>query len=364
MYISPTSIRDISQGIAKALGSTVERSLEMEVQAADPHNSPPVIFCRWDFCGQTFVTYIEWETHFAVEHIAYEKAQDLSGRKRRQRSDGHWEIVENEFSLRHHLPIDLNPTQGTGDTTMTSHTLSLPVPPPFDTDLPMSMPTHVILPPRSSPEVDNHDNANQSHEDEFLVPAADHDAQIAQLHFQHKNSQGTNDSQNSALMTGASSDPRLRDTPSPPGAVSLFMSPLSRAQSPFPLAQVAPTQISPSHPSYVLVPESSGPDIAEKDSSRSFRRTFTGSFQGNPNEPSSSAESRQGHPPSGQPTKTPTSSAESAHNQLASSSPNRRISLTFGSAKVLDNADQREVAAVQDKGMGKGGVKFGFGQSK
>lgn len=247
---------------------------------------------------------------------------------------------------------------------MTSHTLSLPVPPPFDTDLPMSMPTHVILPPRSSPEIDNHDNANQPHEDEFLVPAAEHDAHIAQLHSQHKNSQGTNDSQNSALMTGASSDPRLRDTPPPPGAVSLFISPLSRAQSPFPLAQVAPTQISPSHPSYILVPESSGPDIAGKGSNKYFSKTFTGSFQGNPDEPSSSAESQQGHPPSGQPTKTPTSSAESAHNQLASSSPNRRISLTFGSAKVLDNAEQREVAAVQDKGMDKGGVNFGFGQSK
>lgn len=35
-----------------------------------------------------------------MEHIAYEKAQDLSGRKRKQRSDGHWEIMENEFSLR------------------------------------------------------------------------------------------------------------------------------------------------------------------------------------------------------------------------------------------------------------------------
>ncbi|WVO23945.1 uncharacterized protein IAS62_005303 [Cryptococcus decagattii] len=336
----------------------------MEVQATNHHSSPPVIFCRWDFCGQAFATYIEWETHFAVEHIAYEKAQDLSGRRRKQRSDGHWEIVENEFSLRHHLPTDLNHTQGTGDTTMTTHTLSLPVPPPFDTDLPMSMPTHVILPPRSSPEVDSHDNANQSHEDEFLVPATEHDAHVAQLHTEHKDSQGANDSQNSALMTGASSDPRLRATPSPSGAVSLFISPPSSGQSPFPLAQVAPTQISPSHPSYILVPESSGADIAEKDSGHSFGKTFTSSFQGNSDEPSSSAESRQGHPSSGQPTKTPTSSAESAHNQLTSDSPNRRISLTFGSAKVLDKAEQREVAAVQDKGMGKGGVKFGFGQSK
>lgn len=247
---------------------------------------------------------------------------------------------------------------------MTTHTLSLPVPPPFDTDLPMSMPTHVILPPRSSPEADSHDNANQSHEDEFLVPATEHDAHIAQLHTEHKDSQGANDSQNSALMTGASSDPRLRATPSPPGAVSLFISPPSNGQSPFPLAQVAPTQISPSHPSYILVPESSGADIAEKGSGDSFGKTFTSSFQGNSDEPSCSAESRQGHPSSGQPTKTPTSSAESAHNQLASDSPNRRISLTFGSAKVLDKAEQREVAAVQDKGMGKGGVKFGFGQSK
>lgn len=100
----------------------------------------------------------------------------------------HEDEVVNQQSDKDHLSTDLNHTQGTGDTTMTTPTLSLPVPPPFDTDLPMSMPTHVILPPRSSPEVDSHDNANQSHEDEFLVPATEHDARIAQLHTEHKDS--------------------------------------------------------------------------------------------------------------------------------------------------------------------------------
>lgn len=115
MYLTPVFISDISYGIAKAIridgraepenGSSGCGSPQfsfrdlLSVRFSSWHSLSYPNFVRWDFCGQAFATYIEWETHFAVEHIAYEKAQDLSGRKRKQRSDGHWEIVENEFSL-------------------------------------------------------------------------------------------------------------------------------------------------------------------------------------------------------------------------------------------------------------------------
>lgn len=116
VYLTPAFITDISQGIAKAIKIDDRAEPEngssgceppqfsshdlLSVRFSSRHSLSNPNFVRWDFCGQAFATYIEWETHFAVEHIAYEKAQDLSGRKRKQRSDGHWEIMENEFSLR------------------------------------------------------------------------------------------------------------------------------------------------------------------------------------------------------------------------------------------------------------------------
>ncbi|OCF33824.1 hypothetical protein I317_01316 [Kwoniella heveanensis CBS 569] len=89
------------------------------------------IHCKWDFCAETFVSFAEWETHFAVEHVAHARPVNLTGRKQRLREDGYWELVDEEAGPREHLPLHQIPSQTTGDITTTTHTLSYPLPPSF-----------------------------------------------------------------------------------------------------------------------------------------------------------------------------------------------------------------------------------------
>ncbi|WWC68167.1 uncharacterized protein I206_102090 [Kwoniella pini CBS 10737] len=105
------------------------------------------VHCRWDFCTETFLTFLEWETHFMVEHIAYARPIDLAGRRLVKRKEqGQWELVDTAPRPISILPLNPHPSQTTGDITTTTHTLSFPMPPSFHSlpDPPPTMP--VALP--------------------------------------------------------------------------------------------------------------------------------------------------------------------------------------------------------------------------
>ncbi|WVQ69503.1 uncharacterized protein L199_007723 [Kwoniella botswanensis] len=90
------------------------------------------IHCKWDFCSETFLSFSEWQTHFTVEHIAYAQPIDLTGRNLRKRKEfGQWEVIDPSPRPANGLPINPHPSQTTGDITTSTHTLSFPVPPSF-----------------------------------------------------------------------------------------------------------------------------------------------------------------------------------------------------------------------------------------
>ncbi|WVR04813.1 hypothetical protein IAU60_001825 [Kwoniella sp. DSM 27419] len=104
--------------------------------------------CRWDFCARVFESFAEWEVHFAMDHIAFTRPIDLTGRKRRKRCDGSWSLVDDDDTRATvNLSIIEQNSQTTGDITTTTHTLSFPMPPSFQ-----SIPDHLgSLPIGSNP---------------------------------------------------------------------------------------------------------------------------------------------------------------------------------------------------------------------
>ncbi|WRT64559.1 uncharacterized protein IL334_001491 [Kwoniella shivajii] len=131
-------------------------------------DAAPAVHCKWDFCTDTFFTFSEWETHFTVEHIAYAQPVVLTGRRLRKReAEGHWELVDEEARPAEQLPINPHPSQTTGDTTTTTHTLSFPIPPSFQSipDPPASMSTNLLLPPETFD--DNDDGHDRSHDIDY-----------------------------------------------------------------------------------------------------------------------------------------------------------------------------------------------------
>ncbi|WVW78202.1 hypothetical protein I302_100153 [Kwoniella bestiolae CBS 10118] len=101
-----------------------------------------VIHCKWDYCSETFLSFSEWQTHFTVEHIAYAQPIDLRGRHLRKRKvPGEWELLDSDPRPANQLPLDPHPSQTTGDITTTTHTLSFPIPPSFQSlpEIPANM---------------------------------------------------------------------------------------------------------------------------------------------------------------------------------------------------------------------------------
>ncbi|WVF69570.1 hypothetical protein IAT40_004348 [Kwoniella sp. CBS 6097] len=147
--------------------------------AASTHKEEPdmiILQCRWDFCTETFLTFAEWETHFAIEHIAHARPIKLAGRKRCMREDGYWELVEEEAGPREHLPLQQDASQTTGDITTTTHTLSFPLPPSFHSVASPTtpFPTTTGISPLAPEEsyLDQHQHSQQSEEEERAHAAA------------------------------------------------------------------------------------------------------------------------------------------------------------------------------------------------
>ncbi|WVQ79852.1 hypothetical protein IAT38_001952 [Cryptococcus sp. DSM 104549] len=128
-------------------------------------SSPLVHKCRWDYCSETFTSFDDWEIHFEVDHMSELNPVDLTGRYKRQKADGRWYIlpVGEGYRPSQELPLDGSQSTG-GDITMSTVTSLHFSQPQFSqpeaSQLRASMtardcmPTHMILPPRSSPELD------------------------------------------------------------------------------------------------------------------------------------------------------------------------------------------------------------------
>ncbi|WVN89301.1 uncharacterized protein L203_104522 [Cryptococcus depauperatus CBS 7841] len=320
----------------------------MVAQKAGPEGPPSLIYCRWDFCIQSFATYLEWEAHFTVEHVAYEKTQDLSGKfRRRRRADGLWELVEPKVTSSQQIPLDIEHSQTTGDTSMTSHTMSFPMPASFE-GLLTSMPINMILPPQSPLKIDSNErNHEQLVMEDLIVPNARHkENQTYQFHSQDK----PEASQDSGLEIGASYDSRLRRTPPSSNRQRLFVSPSgsaseSNAALPHPF-----TQFTPQHQ------PSSFPSTQAHSESLNLLTHFPISGSGNMIQLDTSVIATL---PAVREQKTPTSSVETGKTP-GSAGPEslKRIPLAFGSAKDVESPKTHE------QSVDRGGVGFGFGQQK
>ncbi|WVQ98279.1 hypothetical protein IAU59_005402 [Kwoniella sp. CBS 9459] len=140
-----------------------------------------IVTCKWDFCTDTFVTFAEWETHFAIEHVAYARPIDLTGRRQRMTDDGYWELMDEELGPIDHLLLHEDPSQTTGDITTTTHTLSLPLPPSLQSvNSPvMSYPIDMLIPPQTPGDFLN---SPQAREEEERLHLAARDAENQRLY--------------------------------------------------------------------------------------------------------------------------------------------------------------------------------------
>ncbi|ODN79493.1 hypothetical protein L202_03463 [Cryptococcus amylolentus CBS 6039] len=309
----------------------------MTAQVATQDASQPLVYCRWDFCSQAFTAYNDWEIHFEVEHMPHEKAQDFSGKMRRRRRDGQWELVEQRLSgTAENLPL----SGATGDTSLT---MSLP---PFSQNIPNDTQGHMdprmIFPPQRSPDLYDHDQL-VGPEDEYL----NLDAAIPRQLSVSLPEAGTGLSQQSEGQHPHSSEASPPEaalhTSQPQSTNQLFWDqdsltkPYSPKSSPSVSLPTPAQRRFMGHNQDILVPYSEN-----RTTPGGARQTSSGTFGGQSSSSHLSPEK-----------KTPSSSLESKSN---SDSPR---TIQWGGAATTAGG-KKDTPRAQEQGMDRGGIGFGF----
>ncbi|WVQ75861.1 hypothetical protein IAR50_005494 [Cryptococcus sp. DSM 104548] len=309
----------------------------MTAQVAARDASQPLVYCRWDFCSQAFTTYNDWEVHFEVEHMPNEKAQDFSGKMRRRRHDGQWELVDQDSSS---ASENLVLSGGTGESSLA---MSMPTFTQAVSDSQGHMDPRMIFPPQRSPDLDDHDQLGP--EDEYLNLDGGMERRVSAslpetgaAHSQQSEGQQSHSSE-------ASPHDAALHTSQPQYTTQLFwdQNSLTKPHSPNSSPSAAPLS-TPAQRTFM----ERDPDVlasssklhttqggAGQASSGGFRGHSSGSHHMSPEK------------------KTPSGSLESKSN---SDSPK---TIQWGGATTAA-AGKKDTPRAQEKGMDRGGIGFGF----